>query len=310
MKWLVVFALFGLAAASLHTQFHAWMEEHGKQYSTPSELRYRFRVWSQAVAEVERFNAEGHSWKKGINKFSDLTEEEFASQYLMQPRAGVAGAGSNITQTIDWVAKGAVTGVKNQRQCGSCWAFGTVGSIEGCYQLKGNPLTAFSEQQLVDCVSGIKYSCSGCDGGLESGAMQWMIDNNVGLELESDYPYTTIVKAGVCNQTKSLYKAFITAKTGLSTESALQKAVMNQPVDVGINAMKLSSYASGIYCPDQCSPELIDHAVLVVGMNAAENSYTIKNSWGDTWGENGFFRMCGGANECGVGSDAVYPTCK
>ncbi|KAH3756680.1 cysteine proteinase 15A [Pelomyxa schiedti] len=306
-KILVLVLLVGAVAAL--SDFDSWVKQYGKVYHSLAEYKHRKTLWTAKLAEIERFNAEGHSWKKGINQFSDLTAEEFKANYLMAPRRSraVGASGTNITQTIDWVAKGAVTSVKNQKECGSCWAFGTAESIEGCYQLAGYTLTSFSEQQLVDCVSGIKYHCSGCEGGLESGAMQWMIDNKVGLETEDDYPYTSVLKAGKCAEEAKKYVGYITSFKEIATEADLQAAAMVQPVDVGINAETLSDYSSGVWCPSVCDPKNIDHAVLVAGMTASTNSYTIKNSWGATWGESGYFRMCGGNNECGVGNEAVIP---
>lgn len=138
--------------------------------------------------------------------------------------------------------------------------------------------------------------------------MDWMIDNDVGLETYDDYPYTSLVKAGTCSEDSSEYLVYITSYKSYSKEADLQDAALLAPVTVGINAEELSSYDSGIYCPSVCSALLIDHSVLVVGMSSSENAYTIKNSWGADWGESGYFRLCGGNNECGVGSEAVRPT--
>ena len=213
MKAVFVLLLVALASATMESKFRSWMNEFGKEYSSENEYYYRFGIFSAKYEEIERFNAEEHSWKKGLNQFSDLTTEEFAEEFLMEPHSPevVGAGGSDITQNIDWKAKGAVTEVKNQHQCGnklsnldiltflgSCWAFGTVESIEGCYEIAGNTLTSLSEQQLVDCVSGAKYDCNGCDGGYPNLAMQWLIDNDVGLETEANYPYTSLKNAGTC----------------------------------------------------------------------------------------------------------------
>lgn len=169
-----------------------WMHQHNKDYFSHEEYNFRFGVWKSIKDEVEMHNSRNDvSHYKGMNQFSDLTKDEFSRFYLgYLPnsnglRRETILSEENLRSSVDWVSAGAVTGVKNQGQCGSCWAFSTTGSTEGAFQLAGNSLTSFSEQQLVDC-SG-SYGNMGCNGGLMDNAFQYL--ESYKLEGESTYPY-------------------------------------------------------------------------------------------------------------------------
>ena len=315
---LVIFGLLAVVSAiSMEGRFSAWMRENNKVYHSQAERTYRFGIFAANARYIDQFNAEGHSWTMATNKFADMTEEEFAAEWLMPERArdvdaniDVRAGSSDVTGDVDWLAAGYVTDIKNQASCGSCWAFGTVAGIEACNVFAGYELTSYSEQQLVSCVPNTtEYACAGCDGGWMTGAMQWMIDNNVGLETYDEYPYTSSDgTVAECAEDSSKYHVYITDYETSKTETALQSELLKRPIIIAMNALKLSWYSGGVYCPDTCTSLIIDHALLVVAMNSTENSYTIKNSWGADWGEAGYFRMCGGNNECGISLDACWPT--
>ncbi|XP_019234964.1 PREDICTED: oryzain beta chain-like [Nicotiana attenuata] len=208
---------------------------------------------------------------------------------------------------LDWRKHGVVTDVKNQGNCGSCWAFSACGSMEGINAIATGELINLSEQELVSCDS----SNSGCDGGLMDYAFEWVI-NNGGIDSASDYPYTA--SQGTCNITKE--KTKIVTIDGYQDvaqkESDLLCAVAQQPVSVGIDGSSLDFqlYKGGIYDGDCSSnPDDIDHAVVTVG---DDEYWIIKNSWGTYWGMEGYAYIRRNTDlpygVCAINSMASYPT--
>jgi len=220
---------------------------------------------------------------------------------LQTLRVGAYPSGS-----LDWVAKGAVTGVKDQGQCGSCWSFSTTGSVEGLVFLKAAHLTSLSEQQLMDC--SYSYGNLGCSGGLMDNAFKYVEAN--GLCTEAAYPYTA--KDGTCKASSCSVSP--NSKIGgykdvTHTENALGAAVDNQPVSIAIEADQsgFQLYKSGVFC-GVCGTSL-DHGVLAVGYGTDTTDYwKVKNSWGTSWGEKGYIRVCRNKNECGLSNEPSYPT--
>merc|ERR1711979_180689 len=212
------------------------------------------------------------------------------------------GDTSALPDGFDWCEKGAVNPVKNQQQCGSCWAFATVANIEGAGFAANKKLLSLSEQELVDCDT--KTGDQGCSGGLPSNAYKDMIQSNLGLELESAYPYEA--KNGQCKAQASSEKAFISGYQSVSTdEDQIAAALVKYgPLAIGINAGPMQFYHGGIASPWRilCNPKSLDHGVALVGFGAqtSKKYWIIRNSWGPTWGEGGYYRIIRGKGACGL----------
>ena len=263
----------------------------------------------------------------GINNFTDLSVIEFKMLYLSNNFTKFIDRTDRITphythlpSSIDWRAEGYVTNVKNQQQCGSCWAFSAVGAIEGQHAKKTGTLVSLSEQNLVDCAG--EFGCYGCDGGWPEAAMRYVIHNK-GIDTEDSYIYTAM--DGVCNYSNSNKGAIISKTVNISrgNMSDLYSAIGNiGPVSVAIDAeYDLQYYKSGIYKSDMCSSNTLNHAVLAVGYsetpnleNKCKSSKTnskyiiIKNSWGADWGMDGYvYFSTDEDNMCGIAEAASYP---
>lgn len=281
----------------------------------------RLETFKANIGRIHAHNAGEATWKMAINKFAALTVEEFSATHLginpehvAKKRRTVAGTPfshahiSHTPDSVDWVKAGAVTPVKNQMMCGSCWAFSTTGSIEGINQIKTGQLVSLSEQELVDCDTKVDM---GCGGGLMDNAFEY-VEKAGGLDTARDYPYWGVGYS--CDELKMKRKAVsIDGHEDVppSDETALRKAVSQQPVSVAICASQLQFYASGIV--NSCCKEL-DHGVLAVGYGDDENGHKfwrVKNSWGPSWGEEGYFRLGRDIDDvdgmCGLATVASYP---
>ncbi|KAH3762540.1 cathepsin L2 [Pelomyxa schiedti] len=303
MKTVVAFLLFAAVASAVYTKsdFSIWAKKYNKAYASREEEDMRFKIWINNRKYYDKFNTEGHSWTLGPNQFTDFTADEFEAKYLMQSREFVNGTATmpSAVSDVDWTSSCAA--VKDQGSCGSCWAFSTTGSIEPCRKITGDgQLISLSEQYLVDCCTGA--CCNGCSGGTIAGAMKCA---ESGLPSESSYPYTGIKKT--CQKATLVTK--ITSYTAVTSGDVnqLQSLLMTQPVSVTIDARLLSGYTGGIWCPSTCSTSTLDHAVVLVGLNTESKYYKIRNSWGASWGESGYFRMCWGTNQCGIATAASQP---
>merc|ERR1711934_44785 len=327
---LAALAVSALAApaAPVDAEFDAWRSQYARTYESVEEHAKRLEVFKANAAVVLKHNAANHSWTLELNEFADLTAAEFASRMGLQPRTGARAGNPHVLSgvapaaEVDWRTKNAVTPVKNQGSCGSCWAFSTVVSLEGQSALKGKSLTSLSEQDLVDCVKNVKLNssdpqacCDGCQGGLMDYAFKYMVDSQSGSDdTENAYPYTG--SDGKCSFAASKSGGSkVKSFTDVTDEQSLLDATNTVgPISVGVDAsLGWQLYFGGVMDPLPlvgCSsnPNKMDHGVAVVGYGSESKDYwIIKNSWGGSWGEKGYIRLVRNKNACGVANGAVYP---
>jgi len=291
-------------------QFKAWQTQHNKVYTAVAS-KHRLAVFAYNARFVEQHDAEARGFSVTVNEFADLTGQEFASLYLGMNVTATPGKyfPSTGAATVDWRTKGAVTGVKNQGQCGSCWAFSTTGSTEAAHFLATGSLVSLSEQNLVDCSTA--QGNMGCRGGLMDSAFKYIISK--GVDTEASYPYTA-TGPNACRFDPSHVGAHIRSFTDVQrgSEAALQSAVNSRPVSVAIDASHQSFqlYHTGVYYEPSCSPTQLDHGVLAVGYGdeSSKAYWIVKNSWGTGWGQSGYILMSRNKNNnCGIASMASFP---
>lgn len=319
------------SSISLWTDFTNFQQRFQKQYNSLEELQQRFAIFQQNWLDIQAHNNRNNTLVTlGINQFSDLTLAEFSKLYTSpisfntSSNMAVGSYGcsmysvsnaTNLPAFVDWRSKGAVTSVKDQGQCGSCWTFSATGAVEGAWAIANKQLINLSEQELVDCATGFAYGSHGCNGGQMEGAFKFIIAN--GQCADSAYPYTASDGASCqkqqCKSVVQLKQCF-DVKPG--DQLSLQVAVAMQPVAVAISAdTKLfQSYSSGVITSASCYTSL-NHGVLIVGYGTEQGQdyWLIKNSWGSSWGDNGYVKIARSNSSsdngiCGVAMDASFPT--
>ncbi|KAK6253516.1 hypothetical protein QUC31_015236 [Theobroma cacao] len=311
----------------IRRMYETWLVKHGKAYNGLGEKEKRFEIFKDNLKFIEEHNSVNGTYKVGLNRFADLTNEEYKAMYLGARLDGktvshrLAGkeksqryvfrVGDKLPESVDWREKGAVVAVKDQGQCGSCWAFSTVAAVEGINQIVTGDLISLSEQELVDCD---RLYNQGCNGGLMDNAFDF-ITKNGGIDTEEDYPYRA--SDNTCDPNRK--NARVVSIDGYedvpeNDENSLKKAVAHQPVSVAIEAggRPFQLYHSGVFT-GHCGTNL-DHGVVAVGYGTEDgvDYWTVKNSWGPDWGENGYIRMernVAGTStgKCGIATMASYP---
>jgi len=309
--------------SDLDSEWQAYKSYHTKKYSS-SEESLRRLIWEENLKRVALHNLEAamgkHTYTLAMNEFADLSGEEFAKIVLgscVIPKRNSTGAATflkspfiQVPTSVDWRDKNLVTPIKDQKQCGSCWAFSTTGSLEGQHSKKTGKLVSLSEQQLVDC-SG-KFGNFGCMGGLMDNAFRY-IKANGGIDTEASYPYEA--RDGHCRFKPADIGATVAGYTDVpeGDEAALTQAIATVgPISVAIDASHFSFqlYHTGVYYEKRCSSTRLDHGVLAVGYGTEDGQdfYWVKNSWGVSWGQKGYIKMARNRkNNCGIATQASYP---
>jgi C1A family cysteine protease len=331
LLFVIAFSAVANVAANHLERFHQWAAQH--KVELPSEdfqFLHMLTNWRNNDKLIDETNSKNLTYTLGHNAYSAMNSEEFAELMRfgynheiissMGQAASTSYGSVGAPASVDWRTKGAVTPVKDQGQCGSCWSFSTTGALEGIYAIKNSNLVSFSEQQLVDCdyirAGGTSLGCNGGDMG---SAMDWIGKNN-GLCTEQAYPYFsgTTKTNGACQKSCSVVSGSDVSKTvsvGANSDSAMMTALAQQPVSVAIEADQSSFqlYKSGVFS-GSCGTNL-DHGVLLVGYGTMTGGdyYILKNSWSNTWGDQGYMYLGkgsqynGGKGQCGVLMQGVYP---
>jgi cathepsin F len=334
--------ILALVAVKVHSQdiardadfpkFQEFLQKHrgGMGYTTEAETIGRFNTFKNNMRRAEERNkkAQARSVRPGvkqeshgITQFMDLTPQEFQAKYtgLRPSKNKTAGAmkihpnadlAATTAASIDWNAKGALTPIKNQGQCGSCWAFSATEQLESQYFQKYGVLKELSPQQITSCDT----TCYGCSGGNPIEA--WAYVNGFGgQEPNSDYPYTsgTTGQTGTCTSnaadvTEDVSSTYSLIASTASQESNMLAQIQESPMSVCVDATLWQTYTGGVITSSSGCGTSIDHAVQATGYNAEGNYWIVRNSWGESWGESGFVWVEYGANVCGITDQATIVT--
>jgi len=304
-------------------QWLEFKEMTGRGYLTATEHNDRYEIFKDNIDIINRHNSKNLSWWLGVTPFADLTGDEFKEKIVggctmtRQERDEHFLGELNNPASVDWVTQNKVTPVKNQGQCGSCWAFSTTGAVESRYAIANGKLNSLSEQELVDCAG--SEGNNGCRGGLMDYGFEY-VQQEKGLCLENEFPYDAKTETFKCNQKRSQCQHYdpisgfkdVPQRNSQELENALTQGPVSVAIEADQTAFQL--YRGGVLT-GKCGAKL-DHGVLAVGYDntGATHSWKVKNSWGPNWGENGFIRLAKdmnlnrGQGQCGILMSASYPT--
>jgi cathepsin L len=327
MKTFAFAAIAGLAAAEMTaemTNYMNYISQYEKSYDSMEDFYGRFQLFQKTEANLAKLNSKNSQATFGHNAFSDWTRQEYMSmlglRYEETPAELYINKDANLESTsgdsVDWRdVSGVVTPVKDQGQCGSCWAFSATEAVESAYVIAGNDQVIMSPQELVDCSKGI-LSNHGCNGGMYYNAWKWE-KTHMAMK-ESDYPYvsgTTKEADANCSYDESKGVTFVSGYEQVSADTDSIKAAIKDhgPVSIAINAETsvFQSYKTGIITEADGCPTKIDHAVLAVGYGyeGDQGYFIVRNSWNTIWGDEGYVKlgMAEGAGVCGMNQVVYYP---
>ena len=311
MRLFLTLSLLAVSSANFD-RFMNFVKLYNKEYSE-NEFMKRYEIFMENIKYIENENSIQRNYTLGETIFTDLTQEEFKDRFSKIGSSRTCEKYSknvnSVPDMIDWREKNAVTGVKDQGQCGSCWSFSATGAMEGAWSISKGELVSLSEQQLVDCSAGFEYGNHGCNGGLMDGAFQYAINN--GMCEESDYKYTA--KNGECHDCEAVVQISSCEDVPANNQQKLKEAVSLGPVSVAIEAdtRTFQLYTGGVLTSSSCGTNL-DHGVLVVGYGKEGSTqyWLVKNSWGTSWGEEGYVKIerSDSTNDPGICGIAMQPS--
>lgn len=305
----------------IYDMYREWLVHYEKDSNLQAALE-RFPLFKAKTREIIQFNSEGHSWTKGINAWSDLTDDEFYARYppmeeqecsATNQKPYLAVSDENLPDHVDWREKGVVSSVKDQGSCGSCWTFSTTGTFESHYAIhfgkKGDD-TLFAEQQLIDCST--DFDNHGCSGGLPSHAFTYIY--YYGLETEEQYEYHAKDEKCLYNEDIVVGSDFGAFNITEGDEYSMKQVIADVgPVAIAYQVVgDFRDYKSGVYTSTDCKNGRgdVNHAVQAVGYGTDESGmdyWLVKNSWGARWGDEGYFKIQRGVNMCGVAVCNSFP---